>query len=83
MNIYVGRLNHAITELHLELLFGHFGEVEKAQVVVDRVTGEPRGFGFVEMKDARAADQAIKKLDGAKLEGTTLVVRPADPARHD
>lgn len=83
MNIYIGRLNHAITELHLELLFGHFGEVENAKVVVDRVTGEPRGFGFVEMKDARSADQAIKKLDGVKLEGTTLVVRPAEPARND
>jgi cold-inducible RNA-binding protein len=57
--------------------------VEKAKVVVDRVTGEPRGFDFVEMKDARSADQAIKKLDGAKLVGTTLVVRPAEPARND
>lgn len=79
MTIYVGRLNHAITELHLELLFGHFGEVEQAKVITDRETGEPRGFGFVEMKDERSASKAIDKLDGVKLEGTTLVVRPAKP----
>lgn len=83
MNIYVGRLNHAITELHLELLFGHFGEVERAKVVTDPITGETRGFGFVEMKDTRSATKAIDKLDGVKLEGTTLVVRPAHPAPHD
>lgn len=83
MNIYVGRLNHAITELHLELLFGHFGEVERAQVITDRNTGEPRGYGFVEMKDEHSANTAIDKLDGVKLEGTTLVVRPAHPHQHD
>lgn len=83
MNIYVGRLNHAITELHLELLFGHFGEVEKARVVTDPISGETRGFGFVEMKDTRSANKAIDKLDGVKLEGTTLVVRPAYPEQHD
>lgn len=82
MNIFVGRLNHAITDLHLELLFGHFGEVERANLVTDRFTGEPRGFAFVEMKDERSATKAIDKLDGVKLEGTTLVVRPAYPAQR-
>lgn len=82
MTIYVGRLNHAITELHLELLFGHFGEVEHTNLVTDRITGEPRGFAFVEMKDERSASKAIDKLDGVKLEGTTLVVRPAYPAQR-
>ncbi|MBK9276366.1 MAG: RNA-binding protein [Flavobacteriales bacterium] len=80
MTIYVGRLNHAITELHLELLFGHFGEVERTKVVTDRITGEPRGFGFVEMKDKRSANKAIDKLDGVKLEGAILLVRPAHPS---
>ena len=45
MNIFVGRLTHAITDLHLELLFGHFGQVDKARIVTDRVTGESRTPG--------------------------------------
>lgn len=77
MNIYVGRLTHTITELHLELLFGHFGEVTRAEVVTDRVTGESRGFGFVEMTDSKKAMKAIDKLDGVKLEGARLLVKPA------
>jgi RNA recognition motif-containing protein len=77
MNIYVGRLNHAITSFHLELLFGHFGEVERVNMIRDRETGESRMFGFVEMKDRMAAQEAISKLDGARLEGAQLVVKPA------
>ena len=77
MNIFVGRLTHAITDLHLELLFGHFGQVDKARIVTDRVTGESRGFGFVEMKNEREAVKAINKLDGVKLENTILRVKPA------
>lgn len=77
MNIFVGRLTHAITDLHLELLFGHFGEVDRARIITDRVTGESRGFGFVEMKSEREARKAIDKLDGVKLEGAILSVRPA------
>ncbi|MCB9184999.1 MAG: RNA-binding protein [Flavobacteriales bacterium] len=83
MNIYVGRLTHSITELHLELLFGHFGEVKRAEVVTDRVTGESRGFGFVEMSDDRSAAKAIDKLDGAKLEGARLLVKPARAESRD
>jgi RNA recognition motif-containing protein len=77
MNIYVGRLNNAITSFHLELLFGHFGEVERVNMIRDRETGESRRFGFVEMKDPMAAQEAISKLDGARLEGAQLLVKPA------
>ncbi|MBP8877642.1 MAG: hypothetical protein KBG86_06315, partial [Flavobacteriales bacterium] len=55
MNIFVGRLNHSITPLHLVLLFGHFGEVERVNLIKDRETGEFRKFGFVQMKDAHDA----------------------------
>lgn len=82
MNIFVGRLNHAITELHLELLFGHFGEVDRATVVRDPATGTSRKFGFVEMQDTKAAQVAISKLNGAELEGTRLLVKPSDTERN-
>ncbi|MCB0771105.1 MAG: RNA-binding protein [Flavobacteriales bacterium] len=77
MNIYVGRLNDAITSFHLELLFGHFGEVERVNMIRDRETGGSRHFGFVEMKDPMAAQEAISKLVGARLEGAQLLVKPA------
>jgi len=78
MNIFVGRLGQAVTELHLELLFGHFGTVEKVTVVRDRETGASKQFGFVRMQDAAAARMAIEKLNGAPLEGSKLVVREAE-----
>lgn len=78
MNIFVSRLSHDVTELHLELLFGHFGDVEKVTVVRDRETGMSRNFGFVEMPNASAAREAIDKLNGAPLEGSKLVVKPAE-----
>ena len=77
MNIYAGRLNHSITGLHLELLFGHFGEVRRAEVITDPQTGASRGFAFVEMHDTRSAKRAIDQLDGSRLEGNKLLVRPA------
>lgn len=77
MNIFVSRLSHDVTELHLELLFGHFGDVEKVTVVRDRETGESRNFGFVEMPNVAAAREAISKLNGAPLEGSKMVVKEA------
>ncbi|MBL0126059.1 MAG: RNA-binding protein [Flavobacteriales bacterium] len=82
MNIFVGHLNNAITELHLELLFGHFGEVERATVIRDRVTGDTKKFGFVEMEDSNAAHLAISKLNGAQLEGARLLVKPSNTERN-
>lgn len=81
MNIFVSRLSHAVTELHLELLFGHFGNVERVTVVRDKATGMSRQFGFVEMEDDRAAREAISKLNGAPLEGERLMVKPAQNDR--
>ncbi len=78
MNIFVSRLSPAVTDLHLELLFGYFGTVERATVVRDRGTGASKLFGFVEMPDATAAREAISKLNGAPLEGAKLVVKVAE-----
>ncbi len=81
MKIFVGRLSPAVTDLHLELLFGHFGEVENATVIYDKATGGSKQFGFVEMKYAREAVKAIDKLNGAPLEGSNIVVNEARERR--
>ena len=76
-NIYVGNLNFQTTSDDLLQAFGAFGTVTKAQVVMDRETGRPRGFAFVEMSDG--GDEAISTLNGSQLQGRTLTVNEAKP----
>jgi RNA recognition motif-containing protein len=57
------------------------GRVDDAVVVIDRDTGDSRGFGFVTMTDRKDAGEAIRQLNGAQLEGRTLVVRQAEERR--
>ena len=77
MNIFVSRSSPAVTDHHLELLFGYFGTMEKVTVVRDRETGASRQFGSVEMPNDPGAREAINKLNGAPLEGSKLVVKEA------
>lgn len=63
----------------LRELFSQYGEVLKAEVVKDRETGRSRGFGFVEMADDKAADEAIKALNGSDMDGRKIVVNEARP----
>ena len=78
-NIYVGNCSFDVTEEQLRDLFILYGEVGSVKVVMDRDTGRPRGFAFVEMPDASAAKAAIKGLDGTDLGGRTLKVNEARP----
>jgi RNA recognition motif-containing protein len=78
MKIFVGNLPFSIDESKLRELFTPFGEVDSANVVTDRETGRPRGFGFVEMPDADAR-KAIEGLENHQLEGRTLNVNEARP----
>jgi RNA recognition motif-containing protein len=78
-NIYVGNLTFGTDKAELETLFAQHGEVVGAQVVTDRDTGRSRGFGFVEMASAEAANSAISALDGADLNGRRLKVNVAKP----
>lgn len=78
MNMYVSNLGFQVTDQDLKTLFEKFGEVTSAKVVMDRVTGKSRGFGFVEMPDA-AAEAAMAKLEGSDLDGRTLSVSKARP----
>lgn len=75
--IYVGNLPWRATDAQLTQLFGAHGEVIDARIVTDRETGRSRGFGFVTMADAGAAQNAIRALNGHSLEGRSLVVNEA------
>jgi RNA recognition motif-containing protein len=78
-NIYVGNLPFRTTEDSVRDLFARYGEVQSVKLISDRETGKPRGFGFVEMDDDAAADEAIRALDGAEFEGRSLKVNEAKP----
>ncbi len=75
--IYVGNLAAEATEQGLGAAFAAFGAVQKVSVVRDRHSGEPRGFGFVEMESSDEADAAIAALNGTQLDGRTLAVNEA------
>ena len=75
--IYVGNLNFTTTEDALRDLFAQHGTVVSADIVMDRYSGRSRGFGFVEMEDAQAADDAISALDGSEFDGRNLRVNEA------
>ena len=79
MNIYVGNLSYEATEEDLRQAFEGFGQVESANIIKDRYSGEPKGFGFVEMPDKAEAQSAIEGLNGKELKGRTLTVNEARP----
>ena len=78
-NLYVGNLPHSTTESELRTFFEAHGAVDKVSIVTDRETGRSRGFAFVEMTDAGAADKAIAALNGTDLGGRTLTINEAKP----
>ncbi len=79
MNIFVGNLAFGSTDQDIRQLFEPYGAVDKINIITDRDTGQPRGFGFVEMPDTRAAQSAIQGLQGKALGGRTLNVNEAKP----
>ena len=78
-NIYVGNLPFSATESELQELFGQYGQVSRASVVMDRETGRSRGFGFVEMANDNEAQAAIAALNNKDHGGRALVVNVAKP----
>ncbi len=79
MNIYVGNLSFSVTEDDLRQAFQAHGTVEKAAVITDKVSGQSRGFGFVEMPNREEALEAINSVNGADLKGRALKVNEAKP----
>lgn len=78
-NLYVGNLSFQTSTSQLETLFADFGEVTSAQVIMDRETGQSRGFGFVEMKTSDQAASAVSGLNGKEIDGRQLTVNVAKP----
>mgnify|MGYP001974054200 CR=1 FL=1 len=78
MKIYVGNLSFQTSEAELNETFSEFGSVQSASLVMDRDTGRPRGFGFVEMADDDAR-KAIADLNGREIGGRPLTVNEAKP----
>lgn len=79
MNIFVGNLAYTATDHDLRQLFEQYGVVDKVNLITDRDTGRPRGFGFVEMPDSQAAKAAIQGLQGKELGGRAITVNEAKP----
>jgi RNA recognition motif-containing protein len=82
MRIYVGNLPYSATGEELAELFGQYGEVTEATVVMDRDSGQSKGFGFVQMTDDSAANNAIAALNGTTMDNRTIRVSEAQ-ARPD
>lgn len=81
-NIYVGNLDFGATEEQLRQLFSTYGPVEKISLITDRDTGQPRGFGFVEMSNSADAQKAIAGLNGSKLGDRNITVNEARPKKE-
>ncbi|MCB0262140.1 MAG: RNA-binding protein [Calditrichaeota bacterium] len=79
MNIYVGNLAFNVSEDELRDTFEAFGAVESVKIIKDRMTGESRGFGFVEMQVSLEGETAIREMDGKEFKGRKLVVNEARP----
>ena len=77
--LYVGNLAYSVDKSSLEELFGDFGTVTSAQVIMDRETGRSKGFGFVEMGSDQEAQAAISALNGKNVDGRNLTVNEARP----
>ena len=79
MRLYVGNLEHSVTDSELKKLFCAFGKVAKARVVTDHYTRQSKGFGYVVMAESESGDHAIAVMNGTLLRDRPLVVNEARP----
>ena len=77
--LYVGNLSYGVTSETLAQLFSAHGKVDSADVIIDRMTGRSKGFGFVEMSTEDEARAAIAATNGQDLEGRAMIVNEARP----
>ncbi len=80
--LFVGSLSWGTTDKSLEEAFSQAGQVESANVIIDRATQRSKGFGFVEMSNDEEAKAAIDMLDGKELDGRKIVVNEARPKKE-
>lgn len=79
MNIYLGNLSYKVRENDLQELLAEYGEITSCKIIKDRETGRSKGFGFVEMPNDNEAAKLIEELNGAELDGRTIVAKEAKP----
>jgi RNA recognition motif-containing protein len=78
MNVYIGNLANNTSEDKLKNIFEEFGQVQSIKVTKDRFSGVSKGYGFIEMPSNSEADQAIKTLNGNRVDGNNIKIKPAD-----
>ena len=83
MNIFVAKLSSNTTSEDLKTLFEEYGEVTSASVIIDRMTGYSKKFGFVEMKNDGEANKAIKELNNCEYDNSEIVVKQARPKEEN
>jgi cold-inducible RNA-binding protein len=81
--LYIGNLSYEVTQQDLEGLFAQAGTCQSAAVIIDRTTGQSRGFGFVEMSSNAEAQKAIQQFNGHDLKGRALKVNEAIERNND
>jgi RNA recognition motif-containing protein len=77
--LYCGNLSYSVTSDSLRTMFAAHGKVDSAEVIMDRSTGQSKGFGFVEMGSDQEAQKAIAALNGQDNDGRKLTVNEAKP----
>ena len=79
MKLYVGNLSFQTTEQDLNALFSKYGTVSETNLIMDRETNRPRGFGFVTMSTPEEANKAVEAMNGKTIDGRALTVNIARP----
>lgn len=79
MNIYVSNIPYQTTEEEMRNAFAAFGNVSSARIIIDKMSGKSRGFGFVEMASEDEARSALEGMNGAELSGRKINAREARP----
>lgn len=79
MNLYVGNLPYRISEDQLKAAFEEYGQVSSCTIIKDKVTGQSKGFGFLEMPERSEAEVAVNQLNGRDLMGRKINVNEARP----
>ena len=82
MDIFVGSLPFKLTEAELQKLFEEHGTVDSVKIIIDKMTRQNKGFGFVQMPDEAEALKAIAALNGAEIMGRTIVANKAEPKKE-
>lgn len=83
MKLYVGNLQYSSTEEDLKELFSQFGEITSIDLIKDKISGDSKGFAFVETENNAVGDKAIKGLNGTQFQGRAIKVNQAQPKTNN